>query len=85
MAHLENLDSDLNVILPHFEAEDLKHKFPKLNSNKGRSSSYQTFYHGLPSSVLKPVLDKYRADADMFGYTFDEYLEERDKYMLTSI
>ena len=84
MAHLENLDSDLDVILPHFKSADLKKTFPELNRSNGKNSTYTTFYHGLAASVLKPVLDKYRVDADMFGYTFDEYLEESDKHLLMS-
>ena len=71
VARQETLDADLNQLLPKFKAIEKKAIFPHLNNN--HQTSYRAMYDDIPLSILQPVLDKYQADADMFGYTFDKY------------
>ena len=73
VAYMETLQPGLGEILPHLNATDFRDDFPKSNVNKNYSSGYLDLYHKVPLSVLQPVLDNYRADADMFRYIFDEY------------
>ena len=73
VAYMETLQPGLDEILPHLNATDLRDDFHKSNANEKYSSGYLDLYHTIPLSVLQPVLDKYKVNADMFGYTFDEY------------
>ena len=79
MARQETLNTDLDQILPKFKSINLKDEFPEKNVNKQAPKSYKTMYHDIPDSILKPVIDKYQADADMFGYAFDEYIKRKQK------
>ena len=79
MAKLETLGTDLDQILPKFKSVKLERKFPEVNVNKGAPKSYKKMYYDIPLSILQPVLDKYQADADMFGYTFDKYIKRKRK------
>ena len=36
-------------------------------------------YTSLSDSVLKPIFLKYKADADMFGYNFNEFMSNKSK------
>ena len=72
MAKAETIDAHLNNILPKFKAMNLTGVFPgKLHH--GTRKPYREMYYDIPQSILQPVMDKYQADADMFGYTFDKY------------
>ena len=73
VAYMETLQPGLDEILPRLNATDFRDDFPKSNANKKYRSGYLDVYHKIPLSVLQPVFDKYKVDADMFGYTFDEY------------
>ena len=73
VAKLETLDADLDTILPHYHAEKIKNNFPTVNTNALGIKTYKDMYVNISMSVLQPVLHKYQADADMFGYTFDDY------------
>ena len=77
MARQETLDADLDQILPKLASLQIKDKFPHVHPNKEAPPSYRTMYYDIPLSILQPVLDKYKADADMFGYTFDEYIKSK--------
>ena len=79
VAKLETFRTDLDQILLKFNPVKLKKKFPKVNVNEEAPKSYKKMYYDIPPSILQPVLDKYQADADMFGYTFDEYIKRKRK------
>ena len=79
VAKLETLPTDLDQILPKFQSVKLKKKFPETNVNRGAPTSYKKMYYDIPQSILQPVMDKYQADADMFGYTFDKYIKGKRK------
>ena len=82
MGHLETLSEDLPYILKHLNATDLVDTFPTANRQDKGNSKYQQLFLKAPFSALKPVLEKYRADADMFGYDFSVYVRESDKHKL---
>ena len=79
VAHLESLGEGLKHILPVLHGEEFLDTFPerKLKADPSKSK-YLAMYKDIPYNVLKPVLDKYKADADMFGYTFDEYINQSE-------
>ena len=74
VVHLEELSKDLDQILPRFNAMHLKSQFPEVNGNNKTKEGHVSMYSDVPMSVLQPVLDKFRVDADMFGYSFDNYI-----------
>ena len=78
IVHLETLSEDLPPVLAHLNATDLLYQFPTNKLNVKRDHKYAAMYLKMPFSIMKPLVDKCRADADMFGYTFDAYL--RDEY-----
>ena len=76
VAHLETIQADLKEILPHLNATEFSATFPtrKLSAKEiGNNYRYTHMYTSLPNSLLQRVFDKYKADADMFGYTFEKY------------
>ena len=75
VAKLETLGTDLDQIPPKFISAKQKKTFQEVSVNRRAPTSYKTMYYDIPPSILKPVLDKSQADADMFGYTFDEYIK----------
>ena len=83
IGHLEKIQEDLPFILEHFDALDLADSFPTNKLHKGRKAAYADLFSNASFSVLKPVLEKYRADADMFGYTFHEYVREADRQKIS--
>ena len=77
IAHLETIWMDLEEILPHLDASKYTDKFPTVKLRETGDNRYVDMYKSLPMSVLQPVFHKYKADADMFGYTFDKYIPEK--------
>ena len=73
VAHLETLQTDLREILPHLDAVKYIEKFPKVKLRTTGDNRYAPMYTSLPQYVVKPIFNKYKADADMFGYTFNKY------------
>ena len=76
VAKLETLQTDLIEILPHLNAMRFKDNFPhsKFTSYEAKHQyRYAHMYTSLPDSVLQPLFDKYKVDADMFDYNFDSY------------
>ena len=81
IGHLETIQTDLKEILPHLNATEFSEDFPTRKLSLGEVDDnfrYTHMYTSIPDSVLKPLFDKYRADADMFGYDFEHYMS--DKY-----
>ena len=76
VARLETLDKDLNHLLPKLNSTDRIDHFPEKNVGAFDSKKYRSLYNDIPSSILQPVLDKYSVDADMFGYSFDDYFAD---------
>ena len=75
IGHLETIKTDVKQILPHLNAEEFVSNFPAQKlKNKSGDHRYAHMYRALPSSVVQPILDKYKVDADMFGYSFDDYV-----------
>ena len=74
VGHLETLEDDLEVILPKLKASHMINSFPEKNVGRVQSQKYKHMYFNVSYEILKPVLDKYRVDAEMFGYTFDDYI-----------
>ena len=76
IGHLETIQADLKEILPHLNATKFSDDFPAIKlsvKEAGQNYRYTHMYTSIPDSVLQPVFDKYRADADMFGYDFEHY------------
>ena len=82
IGRLETLSEDLPFILKHLNAADLAKTFPTNKMHEKGSSKYTQLFLKAPFSALKPVLEKYRADADMFGYDFSSYVKESDRHKL---
>ena len=76
IAHLETMTTDLKIILPKIGAEEFLHAFPEKNIGSTKSSLYRELYSNVSKSTLTSVLSKYKVDADMFGYEFDDYLSD---------
>ena len=74
IAHAETLQEDLTDILPKFNATDFKLEFPEKNMGEINSLMYKNMYADVSRPVLQTVFTKYKIDADMFGYSFDEYM-----------
>ena len=74
IGHMETLEADLKTILKHLHAEELKSFFPYHNFQNWHKKDYAYMYRNVSTRVLQKVVDKYRVDADMFGYSFDKYL-----------
>ena len=75
VAHLETLRDDLKVLLPKLNATTMLNSFPEANvRTRGDTTKYNGMYKDIPPSILDPVLKKFSLDADMFGYSFDDYL-----------
>ena len=79
IGRLETLTEDLKELQPHIDAVNFTSDFPVSHpsmpkSGEYRHEKYAHMYRAMPYSVLKPVFDKYQADADMFGYSFDNYM-----------
>ena len=85
IAHIDKLTDDLPFILRHMNATDLTEHFP---SNKGHvqddsNKKYKEYFLNATFSLVKPVLEKFRVDADMFGYSFADYVKEKNKHKIT--
>ena len=80
--HLETLTEDLPFILGHLNASDLAHTFPTNKLVEKNNTKYLRLFLNASFSALRPVLQKYRADAEMFGYNFRDYVRESDKNKL---
>ena len=85
IAHIETLTDDLPFILRHMNATHMTEHFP---SNKGHvqdasNKIYREFWLNTTFSLVKPVLEKFRVDADMFGYSFADYVKEKDKHEIS--
>ena len=74
IAHLETFRDDMRHILPKYEAIDLLRYFP--GSTAGLSS-HKDMYLTVPSYITKAIVQKYRVDLDMFGYTADDYINKK--------
>ena len=77
IARLETLQTDLMNILPHLDAVKYSNIFPAIKLHTTGDNRYASMYKTLSDSVLQPIFDKYKADADMFGYKFDEYRNKK--------
>ena len=77
IAKFETMASDLIYILPKFGASDFINDFPTKNAGSTQSTLYRNMYSNISSTILQEVLNKYRVDADMFGYDIDEYIKIR--------
>ena len=73
IGHLEEIWVDLEHILPHLNATEYTKTFPEKKLKITGDHKYAHMYTSLPMSILQPIFDKYQADADMFGYSFDKY------------
>ena len=73
IGHLETIGTDVKQILPHWNALESASKFPAVKLKKTGDNRYAHMYRELPASIVQPILDKYKADADMFGYSFEMY------------
>ena len=71
------MEDDFNVLLPILDAEDYATEFPEKNVRKEISYKYGDMYRDVRKSVMSPLIKKYKADAEMFGYSFDDYLKKR--------
>ena len=75
IGRMDTLQSDIETILPIVGGEEFLEDFPRGNPGTNLvQSKYAHMYRNISVNVLERVLDKYRVDADMFGYEFDEYL-----------
>ena len=79
IGRLETLTEDLKKLLPHIDVIKFIKTFPVKQQSMPKSgeythAKYAHMFRAMPYSVLKPVFDKYQADADMFGYSFDNYM-----------
>ena len=77
IGHLETIGTDVKEILPHLDAAEYIETFPAVKLRQTGDNRYAHMYTSLPLSVLQPIFDKYKADADMFGYTFDKYVTDK--------
>ena len=77
VGRLETLHTDLTKILPHFDAVELIETFPQIKLRENGDNRYAHMYKSLPEYVLKAIFDKYRADADMFGSSFNKYKSDQ--------
>ena len=75
IAQFETMAMDLKEILPKFGVYDFSKNFPMMNTGSTESSLYKNMYSNISFSILQSVLNKYRVDADMFGYDIDGYIE----------
>ena len=76
IGHTETIARDATNILPRFKAEDFIHSFPQKNRGKENPHKYVDIYKSVSYSVLKAVMEKYQVDADMFGYSFKDFMRE---------
>ena len=58
---------------------DFLESFPRKNSGHTDSHKYKTMYHNISLPVLRHVLDKYKKDTKMFGYSYKGYVPESYK------
>ena len=70
---LETLQADLKQILPRIGAEDFRDEFPRQNVGSEGANKYMEMYRNVPMDVLRPILDKFQVDADMFNYSYVGY------------
>ena len=47
-----------------------------MNEGNINPLSYMDIYKNMSYSVLKAVMEKYQVDADMFGYSFKDFMRE---------
>lgn len=76
VARMETLTSDLEMLLQQLNAEEFIDSFPTANTGRVSINKYQDMYRNISPSILKAVMDKYQADADMFGYSMKDYLND---------
>ena len=74
---MEEIHKDLGQLEHAYNVTYLKSKFPVSNKNKKGQQQYKSFYRDVPMTILQPVLDKYQVDADLFGYSFDDYIMDQ--------
>ena len=76
IAHVETLQEDVRELLPKLNATDYIDDFPHVNMGAQCPGKYSKMYASIPEDILHNVLEKYQPDADMFGYSFDDYLRK---------
>ena len=76
IAHVETLQEDVKEILPKLNATGFIDDFPHMNAGVEHSGKYKQMYASIPEDILHDVFEKYQPDADMFGFSFDNYLQE---------
>ena len=77
VAKLETFNDDMAHILPHFNTTIQRHPIPHKNTNHGHHQDYEASYRKLPTDVLNNLLNKYRVDFDLFGYTLGEFFSQK--------
>lgn len=82
VAKLETVQEDLRHILPHLNSSvsHINHE----NSAHGYQQQYQDAYIDLPTDVFKALLEKYRVDMELFGYTLTGFFSEATLKILAS-
>ena len=78
VAHMETLGDDLPFILPKLGATEFLNNFPGRTEHQASETSdvYTDMYTGVSKAVMDQVVAKYKADVDMFGYSFSGYVKE---------
>ena len=67
------MKEDITQIVPKINALYSKYKFPEANVGIVSQNRYRNMYDDIPPLLMKAVKEKYRADAELFGYSIDDY------------
>ena len=73
---MENMGDDLPFILPKLEAMDFLDDFPGRTEHESSAKVYTGMYTDVSGAVMDRVVAKYKADVEMFGYSFSGYVKE---------
>ena len=73
ISKLETMDDDIKQILPKMNAKYLIGNFPQMNVGILEQNRYKNMYNNISKSLMEVVKEKYRTDAELFGYSMDGY------------
>ena len=73
---METLGDDLPFILPKLDAMQFMDNFPGWAEYEASAKVYTDMYTDVSTAVMDRVVDKYKADVEMFGYSFSGYVKE---------
>ena len=75
IARVETQQEDIRELLPKLNATEYIDVFPHINVGAQHSGKYKQMYASIPDDILHNLFEKYQPDADMFGYSFRDYLQ----------